>query len=551
MSWQQATISPDGTHHCVDGSPLHDARFDEVLKFHPPGFAAVRRGNEAWHIRPDGSPAYARRFGRTFGFYEGVAAVVSGGDWHHITTDGLDLSADRYAWCGNFQSGRCTVRTHDGAYLHIDAAGRPVYDTRWRYAGDYRDGIAVVQAADGRSTHVDFEGQLVHERWFHDLDVFHKGLARARDEVGWTHVDGSGRARYSRRFSMVEPFYNGHARVETFDGSLEIINEDGATITVLRGSTVDAFHALSADLVGFWKTETLATAVQLGVFDVLPATTTAVATRCKVTLDGARRLLEALAELDAVALHDRYQWISTPRGAHLASSHPLTLRHAAIEYGGALRRAWQGLGQALRGDVSQSANLFREVAADPERRHGHHRMLQSYAAHDYAGLVERLPITPGDTVLDAGGGSGWLASRIHDSFRGSRVLLGDLPGVIEDVRIDGVEVLGLDLFEPWTVTADVVVLARVLHDWPDEAALSILGRAHGSLRDGGRLAVIELLRPDDGFAGAQCDLHLLAATGGRERRKAEWIHLLDRSGFGVVEVVRGAAVPSLIVARPI
>ena len=119
-------------------------------------------------------------------------------------------------------------------YLHLDEEGEPAYPERHRYAGDFRDGVAVVQREDGGHTHVDRAGRLLHGRWFVDLDVFHKGLARARDEAGWTHVDREGRAVHPRRFAAVEPFYNGQARVERFAGGLEVIDEHGETKVVLR-----------------------------------------------------------------------------------------------------------------------------------------------------------------------------------------------------------------------------------------------------------------------------------------------------------------------------
>ncbi len=236
MTWRDSRIASDGTHHVLGSEPLYAERFDDVLKFHDPGLAPVRRRGEAWHIRPDGSEAYRRRFGRTFGFYEGLAAVAGPDGWHHIRPDGEDLYASRYAWCGNYKGGRCTVRDHAGAYFHLSAEGAPAYDLRWRYAGDFRDGVAVVQADDGRSTHIGPDGELVHGDWFLDLDVFHKGFARARDHGGWTHVDTGGRPTYSRRFAAVEPFYNGQARVERFDGGLEVIDEAGETVLVLRNA---------------------------------------------------------------------------------------------------------------------------------------------------------------------------------------------------------------------------------------------------------------------------------------------------------------------------
>ncbi|MDC3956929.1 hypothetical protein KEG38_23920 [Polyangium jinanense] len=236
MRWSEFTVAPSGTHHLRGDAPAYAERFDEVLKYHAPGLAPVRRGEEAWHIHDDGRAAYARRFRRTFGFYEGLAAVVSGNGWLHIDVEGADAYSQRYAWCGNFQGNRCAVREHKGLYLHVTVEGEPAYAERWRYAGDFRDGVAVVQAADGRSTHIDPLGRRLHDRWFLDLDVFHKGFARARNEAGWMHVDCAGRPVYTPRFAAIEPFYNGQARVERFDGGLEVIDERGATVLEIRAA---------------------------------------------------------------------------------------------------------------------------------------------------------------------------------------------------------------------------------------------------------------------------------------------------------------------------
>ncbi len=234
MSWSTLSVSRDGTHHIRDDHPAYSERFDDVLPFQAPGVAAVRRGSEAWHIHPDGRAAYRDRFVRTFGFYEGRAAVIAIDGWHHILAHGLELTDARYAWCGNYQDGRCAVRARDGRYFHITAGGARVYAETWKYVGDFREGIAVVQADDGRSTHVDGRGRAIHEHWLDDLDLFHKGYARARDADGWHHVGRDGRSAYERRFAMVEPFYNGQARVERLDGALEVIDETGQPMLELR-----------------------------------------------------------------------------------------------------------------------------------------------------------------------------------------------------------------------------------------------------------------------------------------------------------------------------
>jgi len=551
MTWQETSVAPTGTHHLRGNAPLYDERFDEVLKFHAPGLAPVRRGMEAWHIRVDGSPAYSRRFVRTFGFYEGLAAVVSPDGWHHIRTDGTALYPDRYDWCGNFQGGRCTVRERGGAYLHITSEGVPAYDARWRYAGDYRDGVAVVQADDGRSTHIDLSGKLLHGVWFQDLDVFHKGFARARDEDGWTHVDINGRPAYVRRFAAVEPFYNGQARVERFDGGLEVINEDGKPIVELRPALRSEFASLSGDLVGFWRTQAIRAAVELGVFEALPATAEEIAKACGLAPTRVLRVLRALAEL-RLTWEERGVWRTTERGSYLTAEHPWTLADAAVEYGLFFSRMWEALPEALRlGARWTPPDIFGEVAADMERTTSHHRMLMSYALHDYAAVPAALGLRGDERVIDAGGGLGALASLLVKEHPELEVVLLDRPEVIERAALrslgNRVVLRATDIFQPWDVEGDAVVLARVLHDWEDRPAIELLRHARRALPAGGRLFVVEMLLPERGVAGSLCDLHLLMATGGRERTAPEYAFLLDKAGFDFDGIRRIPALPSIVV----
>ncbi len=532
VDWRATRVAAGGTHHVRDDGPCYAERFDEVLPFHPPGLAPVRRGGEAWHVSPDGRPAYPARFLRTFGFYEERAAVLAGDGWHHVRVNGTALYPERYAWCGNYQGGRCTVRDADGGYVHLDGEGRPAYARRWAYAGDYREGAAVVQGSDGRSTHVDEAGEPLHGAWFLDLGVYHKGFATARDGAGWMHVDRRGVPVYGRRFAAVEPFYNGQARVERRDGALEVIDEAGRTVVELRGPLRSELHALSADLVGFWRTETLAAAVRLRVPDHLPATSDELAARCDLSPAGARRLLDALGELGVVRRGEDGRWATTARGDLLRADHPLTLADAALEYAGPLRERWTPLVEALCCERWRPPDLFRAVAADPDRAAAHHRMLRSYALHDYASLVGRLPVHPGEVVLDAGCGSGALAELIAGRWPLAKVVALDLPGVVRQVPGGaGIARGGADLFQPWPVRADVVVLARVLHDCDDEGAAQILAYARAALRPGGRIALVEMLLEEETHRGALCDLHLLAVTGGRERTFGEFQRLLADAGF--------------------
>ena len=600
MTGGKLVPAPDHTHHLIDSKPAYSRRFDEVLAFHPPGLAPVRLGDAAWHIHQDGSDAYARRFARTFGFYEGLASVVSHDGWHHIDAGGGDRHPHRYDWCGNFQGGLCAVRERDGGYLHITRDGGAAYGRRWRYAGDFREGSGVVQGDDGRSTHIRCDGSLLHGCWFVDLDVFHKGFARARDKAGWTHVTAEGMPAYSRRFAAVEPFYNGQARVERLDGGVEIIGEDGGGIVELRAARHTDFHALSGDMVGFWRTQTIAAAVALGMFERLPDTTSAVAGGCGLEPDRAHRLLRALGELGLVERagggefggRDRdWQkhargggqlgagskkregeggdkdeglgadvgagagadeiWGATAKGQYLSNDADMTLADAALEYAGPMSDLWKALPQALKANSGWRApDIFGDFAMNERRVAAHHRMLCSYAKCDYGAVPEAMGLAGDEHVIDAAGGLGALARFLLDAYPGLSLTVLDRPEVIARARLSacpGIEWKAGDLFKPWSVSGDAVVLARVLHDWGDLDAMKILHNARASLSRGGRLYIVEMVLPEEGFSGALCDLHLLVATGGQERTEKAYRGLLNESGFALEDVRGVPGIPSILI----
>ena len=536
MDWGAIVVAPDGTHHVRNGVPLYSERYLEVLKYHAPGLAPAQTTEGATHIDVAGSPRYAARYRRTFGYYEGLAAVDDG-EWFHIDAAGRRAYPAGWAWCGNMQGGRCAVRRADGRYLYIDAGGNPVGEASWRYVGDYKDGVGVVQGDDGLHTHIDVAGAAVHDRWFLDLDVFHKGFARARDASGWTHINPVGEPAYTRRFAGVEPYYNGQARVERFDGGLEVIDEGGTTLLELRPAHRTELAALSSDLVGFWRTRTIATAVTVGVFEALPAEVPEIAGRTGLASEGAGRLLSALAELCLVERGPE-GWSATRRGALLRRDHPQTLADAALEYDGPMDQSWRRLGEALAANPSwRPPDVFREVAADAVRAASHHRMLRSYALDDYYELPGELGLRGDEAVLDVAGGTGTLAGLLLQAHPDLRLALLDLPEILALVPAElaaRLELRDADLFGPWGAPVDLIVVSRVLHDWGDEDAGRILARARAALRPGGRLLVIETLACADRSAGGLLDLHLRVVTGGKCRTEEEHRALLSGAGLCLV-----------------
>ena len=230
QQWQLSHVSPCGTHHILPDGAMYSTRFDEVLPFHPPGLAPVKRDGKWFHITPDGIPVYEQRYTCTFGYYEGRAAVQMGDEWFHIVDDGTPAYQGRFNWCGNFQNGLCSVRDENNCYYHILPDGEDAYPERYRYVGDFREGSAVVRMLDGMCTHINKNGKQIHQQMYLDLDVFHKSFARACDESGWFHIDKSGEPIYQNRFEEIEPFYNGQALCKDITGRVIIIDENGVEV---------------------------------------------------------------------------------------------------------------------------------------------------------------------------------------------------------------------------------------------------------------------------------------------------------------------------------
>jgi hypothetical protein len=547
---KKPTISECGRFHLdPDGKPLYEAQFDEVLAFYKVGkrwVAPAKRGAEAFHIDSNGRPIYSQRFQRCFGFYHDLAAVIDEDGWYHIDQDGSALYPERYDFAGNYQENFCVVMDADGHYFHLNSIGKAAYDSRWRYCGDFRDGIAVVQVDNGLSTHIDAGGAFLHNNWFSDLDVYHKGYARAKTRQGWCHVDKHGKSIYLERYLSVEPFYNGVARCERHDGALLVIDESGGVSRQLRGPTADKFSELSADMVGYWKTYTIYTGVRLGLFEQLPATVERLAVTCECNAQRLGRLMRGLAELGLVYLEsDRY--VASEKGHYLCLNHEKTLADAAIEYGEDLLQRWQALPELIQG-MQRESEIFSVVAADPKRVISHHRMLTSYALHDYAEIVPLLPLQQGQRVLDAAGGTGTLANVIQAHFPDSSISLGDLKSVVQESQFPNK--LELELFNEWPGSYDVVILARVLHDWGDADAIKILKNAKQALTSSGEIYLLEMLLSERSSSGALCDLHLLAVTSGQERTEANYDHVAHQAGLQITQVIELPSLVSLIILKP-
>ncbi|RAO66543.1 uncharacterized protein BHQ10_002555 [Talaromyces amestolkiae] len=157
--------------------------------------------------------------------------------------------------------------------------------------------------------------------------------------------------------------------------------------------------------------------------------------------------------------------------------------------------------------------------------------------------------------VDVGGGYGHqsvLVGRLYPNLL-HRIVFQDLPQTLDQVSvIEGIEAQAHDFFTPQPIKgAKFYYLRRVMHDWPDADALSILQHLTPSLSTDSRILIDEIVMPDQSahWHSTMIDLSMMMAFAGKERCAQQWKDLAARSGLRVegIHTYDAASYASVIV----
>jgi len=150
-------------------------------------------------------------------------------------------------------------------------------------------------------------------------------------------------------------------------------------------------------------------------------------------------------------------------------------------------------------------------------------------------------------LADVGGGEGKLLANILERHPEMKGVLHERPEVLEAARVhlegagklDRVELSPGDFFASAPAGADAYILTRVLHDWDDEKAITILKRIREAMADGAKVLTIEAVIPPGNtpFLGKIIDVGMLTLFGGRERTYDQYAALYAAAGLGLDRVV--------------
>jgi hypothetical protein len=275
------------------------------------------------------------------------------------------------------------------------------------------------------------------------------------------------------------------------------------------------------------------------------------------------RLLRALTSLGVFAEDATGRFRQTALSDTLRSGHPESIRPFAMMIGAHFVWAPSGaLDQTVRTgqpsfERAYGAPFFEYLAGHSDDANVFNAAMSSSPGY-LAAIVGAYDFSKFERIVDVGGGHGLLLARILFSNPRLCGVLYDLPAVVAGASAlrqepigERCEIIGGDFFKGVPVGADAYLLKGIIHDWNDEAALTILKGCRRAIQPDGRLLIVEaVLTPSTDPATALMDMLMMVLTSGRERTESEFRTLLQEAGFSMLQVIRSAGV-SIIESRPV
>lgn len=303
-------------------------------------------------------------------------------------------------------------------------------------------------------------------------------------------------------------------------------------------------------LFGHIITHSLSVVAKLGVADVLASGPSAIgplAARVEANEDALYRFMRALATVGVFVETSPRTFAQTPLSELLCENAQPSFRSLAMLGGGDLAQAWCDVFETAKTGAPAFPRVFGKPHFDYMSENPEALALFTNAMAGSARALREALLTVNWTgtrrVVDVGGGNGSLLLWLLERQPALEGVVFDLPEVVEKARAN---VLQTGYADRCSCTAgsflvdapppgDTYILSRILHDWDDDKATTILRGCRKSIEPGGRLIILdEVVREDNSPQGAKIlDLTMLVILGGRERTLREWESLFAASGFAL------------------
>jgi hypothetical protein len=314
-------------------------------------------------------------------------------------------------------------------------------------------------------------------------------------------------------------------------------------------NTVDPAQTVIELVRAYWPSRCIHLVAEFGVADALddvPRTAAELAEKTGTDANALHRVLRALVCRGIFELKEG-------RFAHNDASRLLrtgvegSLRSAARTFG--LPVWWNSygaLGQSLRTarpavESVTGQGIFAYLGTHPEEAALFAETMVGSSRVQMGQLVQAYDFRDAQVIGDIGGGLGHLLTAVLAVSPQAQGVLFDRPEVIEHARKEPaarVTYMAGDFFRDPIPACDIYLLKRVLHDWSDAEAVTILRNIRAGAQQGARILTIEgVLSEESPGPLADIDIEMLVMAGGRERTREDWQKVLDEAGVSLRRIV--------------
>ncbi|XP_060919108.1 acetylserotonin O-methyltransferase 2 isoform X3 [Labrus mixtus] len=271
---------------------------------------------------------------------------------------------------------------------------------------------------------------------------------------------------------------------------------------------------------GFRVSKVIFSACELGVFDLLlksqePLSARHVARELSSSVDGMERLLDALVGIEILEVEktdgtgeeeeeeeeetsSALYSSSDVANLYLAKGSAKSLYDMIIYQSQTIYPLWNNMVDAVREGKNQNEKtfglppeeVFQAIYRSDEEMLKFMGLMNSSWVLDGHDIATAFNLSCFENIVDLGGCTGALAREMAKAYPSSSVTVFDLPQVVEAAQThfcqenDAVVFQTGDFFSGEIPPADLYVLARIIHDWPEEKCLTLLKKIFDTCKPG-------------------------------------------------------------------
>lgn len=272
-----------------------------------------------------------------------------------------------------------------------------------------------------------------------------------------------------------------------------------------------------------------------------PLTSHELAAEVQVDQEYLERMMRLLMAYDFFAQNKNNEYIHTKNSLFLCADHPQSMRAFVLHDDTTRWNAIGNLSLALKKGSSVYESLYGEpyfdyIKKQPLLQERFNQAMEIVSQEEETVIAQQLHFQ--GTVADIGGGTGNLIKKIL--VKNPLVSHGFVFDICQSTchTEENITYAPGSFFEPITITADIFVLKRILHDWNDTQSTEILRNIAAAMNQSTSLYIIDSIIDQciDQQMITSIDLLLMTIFGGKERTLSEWNLLCSQAGLKIERI---------------